>query len=343
MNRVDKIEKLNKYGQEWCEAQKAGDTDRMMALQTDIFLLASEVFGGSQNGDVKGETMESSFDVSNPNYLSVLGDFFSSSWPKFDANKKSLYSYMKEKLGYLYRDRGYSDLGYHRLTVKDGDTENDAARGRLGQETVEIEDASEESGGDAETRKKRKKQKMTSWLDSLDRKVDSTSDTTLGETEKDWKMSVEDLAAYNDTALTFLMLHIDVQSALEGRGNNPTRVLYFRLFFTDTFARICQRLETPEPFIRHERDAFDAMRVSFLDFFMTRRCRTIPAIRDCPVKLHGEMVPGRPMEEAASPFSNDIYLTYLNTCEGFALKGDNSISRMREPYQKFLKAGFGLC
>lgn len=156
-------------------------------------------------------------------------------------------------------------------------------------------------------------------------------------------MSVEDLAAYNDTALTFLMLHIDVQSALEGRGNNPTRVLYFRLFFTDTFVRICQSVETPEAFIRHERDAFEAMRLSFLDFFMTQKCRTVPVLRDCPVKPYGEMVPGKPMQEAELPLGNDVYLTYLNTCEGLDLKGESSVSQMRKPYREFLKASIGIC
>ena len=124
---------------------------------------------------------------------------------------------------------------------------------------------------------------------------------------------------------------------LHGRANNPEKINYYRLFFTDGISNALRKgyLELDEA--PPERELFDAIKPEFLDFFKLRVCRTAKEIRDSPLKLHGELVPGQPMKEAEQPLHNDVYLTYLNTREGKALKSDSTITNQWTAYRDFMR------
>lgn len=141
----------------------------------------------------------------------------------------------------------------------------------------------------------------------------------------------------DDVNLELLIIMLALPSKLHGRANNEQRIQYFRMFFTDYFADTCHTVEAPQDWVRHERDAFKAMQLGFLDFFMAKVCRTIPELCACDVKLHGEMVEGCPMEEPGHPLPNNVYKTYLNSCEGYNIKSDGTISNQRDAYKKFLR------
>ena len=170
----------------------------------------------------------------------------------------------------------------------------------------------------------------------MDALIDEDGEMTRMDTVSDQREGPEQIARFNDDMLTFLSLHFDLSKALKGRANNPDRILYYRMFFTDNFVSFCREYDMSCA-LRHERDVFEAMRRPFLDFFMRKQCRTIPEIAACELKPYGEMVAGREMKTPRQPLPNDVYRTYLNTVEGKNVKSDGTISNQRGAYEAFLK------
>ena len=138
-------------------------------------------------------------------------------------------------------------------------------------------------------------------------------------------------------AKRLLSLALCFPERLSGRAKNPQRLNYFRMFFTDSIVDVLhQNLET-RPFIAHERDLFQAMKLGFLDFFMKHICRTVPEIECCAVKRYNELVDGRPDTAPGHPLPNDVYMTYLNTVESYAIKSPGTISNQRAEYERFMR------
>lgn len=136
-----------------------------------------------------------------------------------------------------------------------------------------------------------------------------------------------------EMAGALISLILDLPTKLRGQANNPARVRYYRMFFTDEATDIIAR-GGGAFFLRHERDLFRAMYLAFLDFFMAAPCRTVAAVERAHLKPYGEMVPGRPMEEATQPLPIDVYTQYLRT-EGVELRSDATISNQRDAYRTF--------
>ena len=81
---------------------------------------------------------------------------------------------------------------------------------------------------------------------------------------------------------------------------------------TDKLVEILHGDHDSGPFEAHERELFEsAVKTEFLDYFMTRNCRRVLTLRDCPVKPYGDLVDGRPMKHPGHPLPNDVYLTYI--------------------------------
>ena len=134
---------------------------------------------------------------------------------------------------------------------------------------------------------------------------------------------------------------IHFQERLRGRSNNPERRNYFRMFFTDGVSDALRRGDLEPESVPRERELFEAMKTEFLDYFLSKRCRTAAGIRDCPPKAYGELVPGRPMTEPKRPLPNDVYITYLNGREGKALKSEATVTNQRNAYKLFLREILG--
>ena len=157
--------------------------------------------------------------------------------------------------------------------------------------------------------------------------------------------SVEAGMDADDTLVSLLSLILTLPERLRGRANNPKKITYYRMFFTDgVVAAVHDLPERSElaRYIRHERDLFRAFQVRFLDFFMRERCRTIGDVADCEVRRYGELVPGAPMEHPGHPLPNDVYREYLNSCEGYDIAADASVSNQRAEYKRFLRAGLSI-
>lgn len=139
------------------------------------------------------------------------------------------------------------------------------------------------------------------------------------------------------TAAVLIKAMLQMPFFLNGQANNSTRHNYFRLFFTEGVVSAIHCAETEASFTRHERDLFQAMKVEFLDFFMARQCRDVPAIRSSALKPYGSLVDNKPMdEEPPQPLPYDVYISYLDRVEGYRAT-PSSISPKKQAYKQFLK------
>lgn len=123
---------------------------------------------------------------------------------------------------------------------------------------------------------------------------------------------------------------------LSGQANNPVKIKYFRMFFTDSMVLSVHTMEM-EYLHKRQRDIFEAMCIPFLDFFMRDICRSLEEILASDLKLHGEMVEGRAMKRPEQPLPNDVYRQYMRVVEHIEIRSDGAISNQRASYYQFLK------
>lgn len=140
----------------------------------------------------------------------------------------------------------------------------------------------------------------------------------------------------NESAYQCLSIILQMPERLKGRANNPTRMNYFRMFFTDGVSNFLRNQDSAAVYKFHEKELFRAMKIPFLDFFLIQECRTIPEIIRSNLKLYSELVEGRPNEMPNQPLPNDIYKAYLEKKEDTHVN-TSAISQQWQAYRKFLK------
>ncbi|MEG1683004.1 MAG: hypothetical protein RR295_04180 [Oscillospiraceae bacterium] len=140
-----------------------------------------------------------------------------------------------------------------------------------------------------------------------------------------------DAEAFGWTALI-----LGLPRRLQGRANNPIRLNYFRMFFTDSFSNFLRKEAEPTRYVAHERDAFQAMKLPFLDYFMDRPYRAILELAEGHLKSYGDLVDGRPMTEAKQPLANDVFIAYLGRLESYQANA-SAVTQQRQEYRKFMK------
>lgn len=231
-----------------------------------------------------------------------IGAFWRADMPKFDPAEGTFRSFMEARLELRKQDAKRKESGMHRKTV----IEN----GEKVQKWVQDESLNAPASPDGEDTRE---------------KIDELSDSAAPSPQA--RVDAREMAG------ALISLILDLPTKLHGQANNPARVRYYRMFFTDEATDIIAR-GGGAFFLRHERDLFRAMYLAFLDFFMAASCRTVAAVERAHLKPYGEMVPGRPMEEATQPLPIDVYTQYLRT-EGVELRSDATISNQRDAYRTF--------
>ena len=227
-----------------------------------------------------------------------LSELWADVQSQFDPSKGSLQHYWKYKLKKIELTMRRKDLGEHRKSGADRDE----------------------------------------WVSnaSLDKPIsDDAPDggTYLDLLSADSAAAPENQLEMREAFPVLVSLILDLPAKLRGRANNPDRIRYYRMFFTDEATDVIAK-GGGEFFRRHERDLFRAMYLAFLDFFMAEPCRTVSAVERAHLRLYGEMVPGRPMTEPNQPLPIDVYTQYLRA-EGVALRSDATISNQRDAYRTF--------
>ena len=235
-------------------------------------------------------------------YRSLLGRFFENDFKSYDPAKGNFKNYVSKVLKKRCEDQRHEDAGSHRKNVvqKDGTTKQE-------------------------------------WIDNTSLDVSENEDaTTWAEQLADQSIhDPEEMLVAQQTALQLITIILQLPQRLHGQANNPEKINYYRLFFTDGVVSSVYEAGA-DIYIAHERDLFEAMKLPFLDFFMAEICRSVHEIYKGQLKLYGAMVEGAPMSEPKQPLPNDVYTTYLDKKENRQVKA-SALSNQRTAYVKFLK------
>lgn len=124
----------------------------------------------------------------------------------------------------------------------------------------------------------------------------------------------EERAEWDEALVELTALVLDFSERHRGKAGNETRRNWYRLFFTEdmTFAAKSVPLR-----LTHERDVFSAMKLAYLDYYMSAPCRDLASLLRTALRPYGETVPGRGGEEGETPLPipADVCLNYLKRCE----------------------------
>lgn len=242
--------------------------------------------------------------------VDALTPFFERDWPHFDPQKGSLEQFCAARLKRRLQDETLREQGWRRRQITDQKT----------------------------------REKTRQWVQnqSLQQTVDDQGETTRQDLLAAEERYATDAAALCDSCmLQLLTLMLDLPQKLHGRANNPQRLNYFRMFFTDSVADIVHSMEPPAVLWERERDLFSVLQLAFQDFFLSTVCRTTVELCRSRNRPYGEMVDGRPIMEPGHPLPNDVYCTYLAQKEHTTV-GNSAISNLRKAYKQLLD-GVLLC
>ena len=124
----------------------------------------------------------------------------------------------------------------------------------------------------------------------------------------------EERAEWDEALVELTALVLDFSERHRGKAGNETRRNWYRLFFTEdmTFAAKSVPLR-----LTHERDVFSAMKLAYLDYYMSAPCRDLASLLRTALRPYGETVPERSGEEGETPLPipADVCLNYLKRCE----------------------------
>ena len=239
-----------------------------------------------------------------PKQAEAVGTLYEKDWEKFDAQEGSLYNFCS-----------------FRLPKRMDAVERKDMDGRYVRKEDEV------SG---------KQVKYKERHTSLYKKVGEEGEGKLIEVVRQEEESGADMGVMlNSTMVELITLMLRLPQELRGRANNPQRLNYFRMFFTDSVADIAQNQEGISSLEERERDLFQVLQLAFLDFFQAQNCRTVAQLRGSQSKPYGQLVPGRPMTDPGHPLPNDVYCAYFETQEDTRI-GDSALSNQRTAYKKFL-------
>lgn len=157
---------------------------------------------------------------------------------------------------------------------------------------------------------------------SLDEPVGNDEDgeeLTKGSTIVDPGENTEEKTLLRSSAMEFFTLAMNFRQKL--KRENPNRELCYQMSFTDGTVSVLKDIGDVYGYVRHERDIFNAMRISFLDYFMAEECRTLRQVVRTGLKPYSELAENREdkTEPPPQPMPNDVYYSYLKHHENWEL------------------------
>lgn len=257
---------------------------------------------GEEHAAIKQKLLEEFLGLScnllSESMMEGLGDFWEQDFQRFDTALSPFSKFLLSRLKLRVRDGVREDLGLRRVK-RDGETVTEGA--------FSLDDTGGKDADDDMTREVR----------------DPMAEEALEELFLD------------ERAYECLSLMLDLPNKLQGKANNPEKINYYRMFFTDGVTDYV-RSSGGQVFFAHEADLFQAAKLPFLDFFLDRVCRTVPRLASSETRPYGQLVEGRPDEPVEQPLPQDVYRSYLAREEG-RRAGLSAISQQRTAYRAFLK------
>ena len=163
---------------------------------------------------------------------------------------------------------------------------------------------------------------------------DADGSMTLGDTLPADPSTIPENSVIDDIApnelmgkLIYLVTHV------EGRANNPERRNWFWLFFTEDITCSIKKYRS---MFSKEREIFETLKQPYLDFYMSDVCRTQKKLLQTPMRMYGDIVPGRDCsKQPPLPLPADVSLAYLDQCEGKKV-GNSARSNQHTAYIQHL-------
>lgn len=156
--------------------------------------------------------------------------------------------------------------------------------------------------------------------DSLDAPVSTSEDNTLtlGDITPSSTGDPEKMVMFESHYVELTTLVLNFFQNHTGRQANETRRRWYRIFFTEDMTLTYKT----RPYVfSHERDIFKAMLLPYLDYYMSRPCRTGAEITFTPLKPYDEVVTAQEGNRAETkvPLPAQVSLAYLALCEGVSV------------------------
>lgn len=181
----------------------------------------------------------------------------------------------------------------------------------------------------------RKQQRHAPDAESLDTAISDDNSLTLEEVLADPYGNDPGQISRLDGKLADLTAQIlNFAERHTGKSANEARRCWFRMFYTEDMTLVAKE---GRPSLLHERDAFSAMELDYLDYYMLHPCRKMAELAVMPLKPYHDVVPARQsVEETPLPLQADVSLAFWDICRGVKKGG----SARSEQY-KFYQAEFG--
>lgn len=282
---------------------------------------------GPEDEGVRSKMQEEIFCMACELYYNCTDEIttvFLNDWPKFDPEKGSLSGFFAARINLRGKDTNRWNRSERQVWETDPVT---GKKKRVYRSAIVQEGDSSEDGG-------------SSLQDAVqaDRWTESGGNFSTGSQD-----DPERRVRLDETTYELIIAMLELPRRLQGRANNPTRLNYFRLFFTNGVATYLHHALSPEEFQKRERDLFAVLKLEFLDYFMANLCRTAADICYSPLKPYGALVQGKPMDkETELPLPDKVYISYLDRVEDQEAVKPSAIDGQRKEYKKFLCGVLGI-
>lgn len=248
-----------------------------------------------------------------PDKEEYIGEFYIKRFNKYDPSRGNTFSkYMFHQLVKIEDYKKKMAAGYSRKTVTDPET----------------------------GKKKREFQQTVLTRTDL---YSNDNDQDIIENDvpdPDGMQGFDDVGESIELFCVLLSYIVSLPERLHGRANNPVKHNLFTMFYTESVASLMKKETNRLPlYRRHERDLFDAMKLSFLDYFMQDVCRTVYMLSIDPLKKEADLFEGGRNREATIPLHRSIYITYLAKFENYSVSPP-AITQQRNDFKERVDALF---
>lgn len=266
---------------------------------------------------LKQEIFKTAFELF-PRYADYFGWFFEEYWKRYDHEKYNgnAYNYFLYGLGKSKKKQRDKDWGVHRRTIKNSET---GEKGTIRITNVPIYTENEEGE-----------------MEPIDNEGLKTPDGSTEIIEND---DVEDII------IAHFGLIINFWNHFKGHAANDNKFRWYQIFYTeDTTCAVKKELGVHPRLLKHEREIFQAIRKTYLDFYMKHECRTLDELFNTHLKTIAEILPGhaRGNEEIPLPLQAKISVAYLTECEKVKAT-EGSRSQQHKTYLDTFKTILGDC
>ncbi|MCR4771634.1 MAG: hypothetical protein K5855_04920 [Oscillospiraceae bacterium] len=324
--REQRKQRLNEAGERWYRDRTAGDDAAAKAESVEIFELAFALFDEDYFRIVSKK--HNTIGIENPDPGIAITYFYNVPFEKFDPNKATLYHYMNNIFNWRFFDIYQKEYGFRKVKRTDPETGK--------QKTfIMTEKALQAESQDGDSTEEDRLE-FESLSQQGDEYVNDT-ETTILRKDRNRGGDLRMIALLSD----FCSLMLNLPEHLRGNANNPEKHRYYRMFFTEILSMYMKKEPWDLNLVqKKETEVFQAMLISFLDFYMSKECRTCLSVSKTKLKNYSELVEGRPEEEPREIY-NDIYLSYLDRIENIQV-GESAVSNQWVPFCKLIIDALGI-